>query len=268
VGDTGWFTLPGESVEGPGAAFLHAVAYDQNNNRAERLLPVRLPPPSASPPPVASPALEATAYTLAQPLRTLALDDRPPSVLVRLAWTAAPGAEGYRLYREGYLLSVHGPSEEEAYDQGADLQPGREVCYRLEAWSQGAPLPPSRACVTPLPAFQVELLSPRDTGPAQPTFQVDFTPEPPTPPFLRLALFDLHTGQAVRLFPGAPAQGRAFPWTQDPLLPGRAYTWGVYLAYAVDDPDRPRAYSLAVDQGGVFLGQVLRGPTATFEVRP
>lgn len=45
-----------------------------------------------------------------------------------------------------------------------------------------------------------------------------------------------------------------------PLLPGRPYTFELYLAYAVDDPENPRAYSVAADRQGAFRGSPFRGP--------
>lgn len=266
-GDTGWFALPEPLLRGPWEeTFLHVVAYDVNNNRTHRLIPIRTPPflPAST---LSAPQLQAAAFTLGQSLRTLGLAEHPPALFVHLSWEPRPESMGYRLYRDGFLLGEYPPSVTEAYDQGADLQPGQPACYTLETLALNV-RSLAQSCTTPLPAFTVRLVSPTGEASPSPTFQVDFSPQVGGALRLRLALYDTFTGGSVQLFPPVPTDQANLPWTGPSLVPGRTYAWGVYLAYAVDDPSNPRAYSVAVDQGGNLLGQVLPGPIATFEVRP
>lgn len=268
TGDTGWFTLPPSLASGPpGPTTLHVVAYDANNNRTHLLLPVRLGP-STGQDPATPPPLKAIAFTLSQPLQALSLGERPPGLFVHLTWEPVPEALGYRLFQGERLLGQYPPFSGEAYDQGPDLWPGQEACYRLETVVFGGPPLVSEACTTPLPPLTVTLLEPQGVASSTPTFRVAVSPEVPGSLVLRLVLFDLHTGSSVTLFPPSPTSETSIPWTGPPLIPGRTYTWGVYLAYATDSGEDPRAYSLAVDQAGQLIGQVLAGPTATFEVRP
>lgn len=268
IGDTGPFSLPPPLVSGPpGPATLHVVAYDANNNRTHWLFPVKLGSvPGQNP--QTPPRLRATAFTLSQPLQALNLGERPPGVFVRLTWVPAPETLGYRLYRGGRLLGQYPPLVGEAYDQGPDLWPGHEACYRLETVVAHGPPLISEACTTPLPAFTVSLAEPQDTASPTPSFRVVVSPGVPGLLALRLVLLDLHTGNRVTLFPQNPTPETTIPWTAPPLIPGRTYSWGVYLAYATDAAVDPTAFSLAVDQAGQLLGQVLPSPTATFEVRP
>ena len=268
TGDTGWFSLPPSLSTGPpGPTTLHVVAYDANNNRSHLLLPVRLGP-STGQGPATPPPLKAVAYTLSQPLQTLHLGERPPGLFVRLTWEPVPGALGHRLYRGERHLGQYPPFLGEAYDQGPDLWPGQEVCYRLETLVAAGPPLVSEACATPLPPLTLTLIEPQGTASPTPSFRVSVSPGPSGPLALRLVLYDLHTGSSVTLFPPSPTADTVIPWTGPPLVPGRTYTWGVYLAYATDSGEDPRAYSLAVDQAGQVLGLPLPSPTATFEVRP
>lgn len=214
------------------------------------------------------PPFKATAFTLSQPLQTLDLGAHPPGLFVRLTWEPVTGALGYRLYRGNRLLGQYPALQDEAYDQGPDLWPGQETCYRLETVISGGPPLVSEACTTPLPPLTVTLLEPQGVASSTPTFQVAVSPEVPGSLTLRLVLFDLHTGNSVTIFPPSPTSETSIPWTGSPLIPGRTYTWGVYLAYATDSGENPTAYTLAVDQAGQLIGQVLASPTATFEVRP
>lgn len=266
--DTGWLTLPPSLSSGPpGPTTLHVVAYDANNNRTHLLLPVRLGA-STGQDPAAPPPLKAIAFTLSQPLQALNLGERPPGLFVHLTWEPVPYALGYRLFQGERLLGQYPPLLGEAYDQGPDLWPGQEVCYRLETVVATGPPLISQACTTPLSPLHVTLLEPLGTAPPTPSFRVGLSPGLPGPLALRLVLFDLHTGSSVTLFPPSPASETLIPWAGPPLIPGRTYTWGVYLAYATDSGEDPRAYSLAVDQAGQVLGLPFPGPTATFEVRP
>lgn len=268
--DTGWFFLPQSLFAGPsGSSNLQIVAYDVNNNRTHLLVPIFLEKGQSNMDSGGSdwPALKAIAFTLAQPLSTLSGIRRPPSLFVHLSWSLVSGARGYRLYREGLLLGQFSPQINEAYDQGPDLSPGKEACYILETLLEGRTLV-SQSCTTPLPAFTISLEEPTTLASPLPTFRVRSYPEIPGFFYLRLALYDLHTGNQITIFPSSPTGETTLPWPGPPLIVGRLYTWGVYQAYVTDNPLEPRAFSLSVDQAGNFLGQVLPGPTGSFEVRP
>lgn len=267
IQETGWFTLPESMFTGlSGYVTLHAVAYDLNNNRVHLLVPIRLNNGPAEAPD-APPVLKAQAFTISQPVRALASSNRPPSVFVRLSWTPNPRSGGYRLYRDNHLLGLFPAQTGEAYDQGPELRPGQEVCYTLEVMGAGQVLA-SQACTAPLPAFSLTLEAPLGRAGLLPTFRVRAYPEIPGLLQLRLALYDVHTGNTVTVFPPSPTGETALAWPGPELVLGRSYTWGIYQAYAVDEVAEPKAFSIAVDQAGSLLGQVFPGPTATFEVRP
>ncbi|MCS6869616.1 carboxypeptidase-like regulatory domain-containing protein [Thermus sp.] len=241
-----------------GRTWMAVVAYDANNNRTERRFPLDLPPWGRSGYPQ---DLKAVAFTLPRPLGLLALA-QATSVLVRLSWR---GEGPYRLWREEggrRVLLAHLPFGATAYaDVGPGLLPGERVCYTLEG-DEGA----ARACTTPLPPVGVEVVSPApgEEVPPLPTFRWRVWGGEALNLRFQPVVWDQLTGGGLFLSPTSATE--AVPPL--PLAPGRPYALEMYQAYAVDNPQDPRALALAADRQGLLSGFPVPGPVVPFGVRP
>lgn len=249
--DTGVRTLSPEGLGGETELYL--VAYDANNNRAELGLPLSLPFSEGEGKPV---ELRAVSYTLTPPLEVLSTA-KYGGLLVRLSWGGSGGP--YRLYRDGTLLATLPKGSTSYADLTPGLAPGVRTCYRLEA-ADGV----VSDCTTPLPPLQVNILSPKEGERTGSTPLLRWQGEGSRGAvFFRAALWNGLTGRGQIL-----ALAQATEVQAPPLSPGNPYTFELYQAYAVDDPDHPHAYAVAADRQGTLAGLSLVGPSVDFEVGP
>lgn len=254
--DTGVRSLNAAGLSGE--ARLVAVAYDANNNRTERRLPLLLPRFSGSGAPE---GFRAVAFTLPRSLGVLAQGEAG-TVFVRLAWR---GGGPYRLWREAggrRVFLAHLPLGAGAYaDVGPGLLPGEPLCYSLEGEGGSA-----WACTTPLPPLRVEVLSPQagEEVPPQPLFRWRAEGGGSGVRRFQAVVWDQLTGGGVFL----PSTEGLEAVPPNPLPPGRPYALELFQAYAVDDPQNPRAYAIAADRQGLLAGVTVPGPTVPFGVRP
>ncbi|GAB5603006.1 carboxypeptidase-like regulatory domain-containing protein [Thermus sp. FJN-A] len=255
--DTGFRLLDPRGLSGPTTLFL--VGYDANNNRVELRLPLSLPGGAGQGGPRRA---KAVAYTLSRRVEALGFQGGY-SLLVRLSWEGGEGP--YRVFREteeGVQEVAYLPRGTTAFtDAGPGLRPGERVCYRITG-----PEGQAYTCTTPLPPLSVRISSPGEgetTGPAPRLAWVVEGNGSGLSFAFRPAVWDQLTGGG--LFLGMTEEMEVL---SPPLLPGRPYTFELYLAYAVDDPGDPRAYSVAADRQGGLSGIAVPGPSVNFEVRP
>ena len=255
--DTGYRLLDPRGLSGATTLFL--VGYDANNNRVELRLPLWLPGRAGQGGPRWA---KAVAYTLSRRVEALGLQGGY-SLLVRLSWEGGEGP--FRIFREtevGVQEVAYLPQGTTAFtDAGPGLRPGERVCY----WVRG-PETQAYTCTTPLPPLSVSISSPGEGEVTGPTPRLAWAVEGGGSGLsfaFQPVVWDQLTGGG--LFLGVTQGTEVQP---PPLLPGRPYTFELYLAYAVDDPENPRAYSVAADRQGSLSGIAVPGPSVNFEVRP
>ena len=274
---------------------FEVVAYDQNNNRVHYLAPVHIrsadidtlePELLELPRPT---AFQAVAYTASGSTKVLELQDNnpqpDPTLLVQARWFSYPWPEalqarediayGFRVYRleqpddpEPRFLGFVAPDAQGINDLGPGLQPGKRVYYRVVPFIASHDGPSSLVHTTPLEPFQVTLQSPRGAiTDAEPTLRWTAEPEVGTRRFFLADVFDTVTGQDIFRV-GNMVGETSVAWNRAPLVPGRRYHWGLRLAYAVDDPNQPRAYSVAIDSTASVMLAYLPDDVVAFEVLP
>lgn len=276
---------------------LEIVAYDQNNNRVHYLAPFAVTSEAVDVllPPVRK--AEVVAFTISDENRWLELQaDTPrsahvttrssPTILTQIRWEpytwpeavreAEGVAYGFRVERLGaerlgadgaQPIAMVPPDGRAAIDLGPGLLPGQAVRYRVipfVAANQGSA---TEVTTTPLAPFRVTLLSPNEQAlvPTAPTFRWRAEPEVGAVRYYIAEVYDTVTGANVQRV-GNVTNGAQIVWDQAPLLPGRQYYWGLRLAYAADDPEEPRALSVAIDSQGAVVRAYLPGDVRGFMV--
>ncbi|TMJ08863.1 MAG: carboxypeptidase regulatory-like domain-containing protein [Bacillati bacterium ANGP1] len=176
-----------------GPAFVDIIAYDFNYNAAEVVINFTVSNPPSGVAPVTPAGLTLVAVTTGQSLSLFTTQrattfaqlgiQQDPSILsvdgqsinlltapsnatlfVQASWTAIPGAS-YKIYRSfsatGPFVQLAERSTNIYQDADPSLAPGLAVYYQVSAFNAGGESAPSAAVsVTPLPAFNLNLVSP------------------------------------------------------------------------------------------------------------
>lgn len=192
------------------------------------------------------------------------------NVYVELRWLRSPDDstapnDGYRIYRklDGqsdytliYTVNATGATTYLYRDSKPDLGVGRKAMYRITYFRGPAESDPLEAEATPLPSWDVLLVSPTNEAgnvPLLPTFTWKPVPEPMgESQFYQMVLWDMGHGPANGIlirtlgetsvtFTGLP--GTAF----ERLQPHRMYHWAMRAAFGIDLTQN--ALSIAVNDG-------------------
>ncbi len=284
--DTGWRTID-ISRAIAGKSSFEVVVYDQNNNRSQIIVPINIKEtkiPNLSLEPISD--IRAVSITFNRNLETLSLDkidEIPHSIVIQLQWAdyswpedAVGRVHGFRVWQEiegkTKLLGIAGANKMAFFDRSASLEVGKKVTYSIAPFIANQEAGKVTDSVTPLAPFRVELVSPADNSVvgAYPKFSWRAVPEVGEEQIYYPLFWNNITGKEV-------SKISKFGFTRDneieikdsvikPLWPGRRYGWELLIAYAVDDKEKPKAYSIAVDRDGALGGAYVPGPFAVFEV--
>jgi hypothetical protein len=297
---TGTITMDPAAYGVAGDTTFEVVVYDFNMNRTHVILRVTVTPGAAGPvsPPLAPTANilvvpapigvligpeTALAVTLGKRLAFFGVEPQAApagaNLYVELRWRKAAGdaagvtGDGYRIYRRLateadfrllYTVNATGAATYIYRDSTPDLLVGLTAHYRITYFRGTAESLPLEASATPLPAWDVRLVSPADyaTGVGlHPTFSWAPTATVGTTQFYQVLLLDTpHGGGAVTLdvrdatsvtyagIPGGPFER---------LQPHRVYQWEMRAALGIDT-DTANAVSVATNSlwfTGVFPPQ-------------
>jgi hypothetical protein len=292
---TGTFTINPATYGVAGDTTFEVVVYDMNDNRTHVILRVHVTPGDTGPvsPPLAPlaailhptgwpapfiPARTALAVTLSRQVGYLSEPLAAPpggNLYVELRWRKAaedaPGVtgDGYRIYRRLagetdfrllYTVDATGSATYLYRDSTPDLQVGRMATYRITYFRGTAESDPLEASCTPLPTWDVRLVSPADGAagvPLLPTFTWTPTVVLGTARLYQVRIWDTPLGGFV-ITSGALADVTSWTYPGIPgtgferLQPHRMYQWEVQAAIAYDDA--ASAVSVAANNGytGVF----------------
>lgn len=274
---TGWFTINPADYGVCGETTFEVVVYDWNNNRTHAIYRVTVPPAAAgtvSPPlaPTANilvdswagvliPARTALAVTLGKQVGFYSLEPNaaPPggNVYVELRWnksaadTATVTGDGYRIYRKLaneseyrllYTVNATGAATYLYRDSSPDLQVGLRADYRITYFSGAAESEPLEASATPLPMWDVRLVSPADQASdvsLYPTFTWAPTATVGTTQFYQMVFWDMGHGPAngilIRTLNQTSVTYAGIPGTRwERLIPHRMYHWAMLAALGID----------------------------------
>ncbi len=291
---TGTFTIDPYAYGVAGETTFEVVVYDYNENRTHVIYRVYVTPgadgPVSSPSaPTANiltdtywgvviPARTALAVTLSkktgfysEPLEPLAAP-AGANLYVELRWLKAAedasgvAGDGYRIYRklEGeddytliYTVDATGAASYLYRDSKPDLAVGRTAYYRITYFRGTAESAPLEAACTPLPAWDVRLVSPADHAenvPLYPTFTWTPSLAPAgTTQYYQMVFWDMGHGPANGILIRAAPNTTSVTYTGIPgtvwerLLPHRMYHWAIRFALDVDLSKN--AISIAVNDG-------------------
>ncbi len=287
---TGTFTINPATYGVSGWTTFEVVVYDWNENRTHVIFRVYVEPaPSpaaiAAPlPPIANilvdtirgvliPAKTALAVTLSKQVGFFGLEPQaaPPgaNVYVELRWRKSlddpANVTGYRIYRKLagetdfrllYTVAATGAATYLYRDSTPDLKVGVTATYRIVAYKGDVESDPLEASCTPLPPWDVQLLSPADGAqdvPLYPTFAWAPTALVGTTRFYRIRLWDTpHGGYTLTITP--PLDATSVTYTGIPntgferLQPHRMYMWEMQAAFALD-MTTANAVSIAANAG-------------------
>lgn len=276
---TGTFTIDPADYGVSGDTTFEVVVYDQNDNRTHVIWRVYVTPGAAGPvrPPrvptanilvdpvhgVLIPARTALAVTLSKKVEffgePLEPSAAPPggNLYVELRWLRSLDdlppvtGDGYRIYRklDGevdfrllYTVDASGAGAYLYRDSTPDLKVGRMATYRITYFCGPLESAPLEASATPLPSWDVRLVSPPDEAKEValfPTFTWAPTQVVGTTQFYRVWLWDTpHGGWAVIIRPPLNATSVTYPGIPgtpfERLQPHRTYQWQVDGALGID----------------------------------
>jgi len=295
---TGTFTIDPATYGVSGDTTFEVVVYDMNENRTHVIYRVVVTPGAegtVSPPldPTAAiltdavfgaiiPARTALAVTLNKKVGFFGLEPQaaPPggNLYVELRWRrsvddlAAVTGDGYRIYRRLateadfrllYTVSATGAATYIYRDSTPDLLVGLTAHYRITYFRGTAESVPLEGSATPLPTWDVRLVSPADYATdvaLHPTFSWAPTTIVGTTQFYQMAFWDMPHGQAWGVltsvlnatsttFTGIPG-GR---WER--LQPHRVYQWEMRAALGIDLAANAVSVATNIGYTGVFPTQ-------------
>ena len=287
---TGEFTINPADYGVAGETTFEVVVYDWNYNRTHVIYRVYVTPGedgdvSAPQPPTAAiltdaafgvliPARTALAVTLSKQVGFFGLEPEaaPPggNVYVELRWnpssydTATRTGDGYRIYRKLaneteyrllYTVNATGASSYIYRDGSPDLRVGVRADYRITYFCGSAESEPLEASATPLPMWDVRLVSPANEESnvsLYPTFVWAPTATVGTTQFYQMVFWDMGHGPAngivIRTLNQTSATFTGLPGTAfERLIPHRMYHWGMRAALGIDI--ELNAVSIAVNDG-------------------
>jgi hypothetical protein len=278
---TGTFTIDPRTFGVSGDTTFEVVVYDMNENRTHVIYRVHVAPaadfPGIRPPRPPTgwvifgfiPARPAMAVTLSrkvgfygEALEPLAA---PPggNLYVELRWTVSLDdgtITGYRIYRrlEGEadfrLIYTVNRGTTLYRDSTPDLAVDRTAYYRIVAFRGATESEPLEASTTPIPMWDVKLISPAEEATdvsLTPTFTWEAVPVVGTRRLYRARIWDTPQGGFV-VTSGDIFDVTSWAFTGIPggpferLQPHRMYQWNIMAAIAFDDPKS--AVSVAVNQ--------------------
>ncbi len=287
---TGTFTINPATYGVSGETTFEVVVYDWNDNRTHVIYRVFVPPAAAPPsiaaplPPTANilvdavhgvlvPARTALAVTLNKKVEFLGWEPQaaPPggNLYVELRWRKSPddpaNVAGYRIYRKLageadfrllYTIAATGASAYLYRDSTPDLRVGLTATYRVVAYKGDVESAPLEDSCTPLPTWDVKLLTPVDEASGVglfPTFTWQPTAVVGTTQFYRVRLWDTpHGGYTITITPPLNTTSATYggiPNTGfERLQPHRMYQWEVQAAIAID-VTTANAISIAANYG-------------------
>ncbi|MCX7750283.1 MAG: carboxypeptidase regulatory-like domain-containing protein [Candidatus Bipolaricaulota bacterium] len=289
---TGTLTINPATYGVSGWTTFEVVVYDYNENRTHVIYRVYVTP--ASDPVSIAPPLEPTANILTDavfgvliPARTalavtlnkkVAFYGLEPTaapaggnVYVELRWrrsasdTGGGAITGYRIYRKLageadfrllYTVAAPGASTYLYRDSTPDLQVGVTATYRIVAYRGNVESAPLEASCTPLPTWDVRLVSPADEAKDVdlfPTFTWAPTAIVGTTQFYQLAFWDMPHGDTagivIRVLNATSAQYTGISGSAwERLQPHRMYHWEMRAAFAID-VTTANAVSIATNNG-------------------
>jgi len=277
---TGEFSIDPATYGVSGNTTFEVVVYDQNDNRTHVIYrvfvtPAAAPATIAAPLPPEPPTPMALAVTLSKQLGFFGapLDPQaaPPggNLYVELRWRRSPddpdNVTGYRIYRRLagetefrllYTVQATGAWTYLYRDSTPDLAVGVTATYRITAYKGTVESEPIEASTTPLPPWDVRLVSPAD-GATEVDLLPTFTWEPTalvgTTQRYRVWVLDTAHGAPRYVVSGFLDNVTSWTFTGIPrtpyerLQPHRMYQWGIDLAIAYDDVTNPTAVSVAVN---------------------
>ena len=276
---TGTFTINPATYGVSGDTTFEVVVYDWNENRTHVIYRVYVTPaadPVSLNPPVAPtaailtdaafgvliPARTALAVTLGKKVAFLGLEPQAApagsNLYVELRWlrsaedTGVGTITGYRIYRKLatetdfrllYTVQATGAASYLYRDSTPDLQVGLTATYRIVAYKGSVESDPLEASCTPLPTWDVKLVSPADEASGVslfPTFT--WAPSPAavgTTQFYQVAFWDMPHGSAsgivIRVLNSTSATYTGLSGTAwERLLPHRMYHWEMRAALGID----------------------------------
>ncbi len=284
--DSGWRQIDISNAIS-GKSTFEVVAYDQNNNRSQIIVPIKVREnkiPSLDLAPISD--LRVVSITFNRNLETLAIpesDEIAHSIVVQLQWPeynwpedAIGRVHGFKIWQkiadEFKLLGIADAEKIAFFDRSASLAVGQEVSYSIAPFIANQEAAKVTDSVTPLAPFKVELVSPADNSVvgAYPKFIWRAVPEVGAERIYYPLFWNNITGKEV-----SKIAKFGFIRTNEielkdsvlkPLWPGRRYGWELLIAYAVDDKEKPKAYSIAVDRDGALGSAYVPGPFSVFEV--
>ena len=289
-------------ANGPG--FVDIIAYDLNQNAAELIVAFTVNNPASGSAPATPTGFFVEAVTTGQSLglfstrraqlfSTLGIRQDPhiitvgsrsinilaaPSnatLFVEPAWNAVTGATGYKVYRSssgaGPFVLVAQVTTTFYDDADPSLAPGVPVTYRVTAFNvAGESAPTAATTVTPLPAFNLNLTSPRNGAAGastQPIFSWTPTSLVGVDQFYDIFVTGLNdvfpawqtTNFTIRDITSLSFGAFANP-SVPPLQSGKMYQWDIYEALALTQyAINSVAIAVANGSGQVATGS-LNGP--------
>ncbi|MEN3009890.1 MAG: carboxypeptidase regulatory-like domain-containing protein [Candidatus Bipolaricaulaceae bacterium] len=288
---TGTFTIDPATYGVSGWTTFNVVVYDMNDNRVHLIYRVYVTPGDAgavSPPlaPTANilvdgvvgvliPPRTALAVTLGRKVAYFSLEPEAAPVggnlYVELRWrkaaedAATVTGDGYRIYRKLageadyrllYTVDATGAATYTYRDSTPDLQVGVRADYRITYFRGTVESAPLEASCTPLPSWDVQLISPVDGASGvslYPTFTWAPTALVGTTRFYQIRVWDTpHGGYTITITP--PLNATSVTYTGIPggpferLQPHRMYQWEVRAAIAID-VTTANAVSIAANNG-------------------
>jgi hypothetical protein len=287
---TGQFSINPADYGVAGATTFEVVVYDWNYNRTHVIYRVYVTPGadgsvSAPQPPTANilsdaafgvliPPRVALAVTLSKQVGFFGLEPEaaPPggNVYVELRWNKSPDdtatrtGDGYRIYRKLateteyrllYTVNATGAASYLYRDSSPDLRVGLRADYRITYFCGSAESDPLEASATPLPMWDVRLVSPANEASGvslYPTFVWEPTTTVGTTQFYQMVFWDMGHGPANGILISTLNQTSAtftgLPGTRfERLIPYRMYHWAMRAALGIDL--NLNAVSIAVNDG-------------------
>ncbi len=288
---TGTFSINPADYGVAGATTFEVVVYDYNNNRTHVIYRVTVTPGADGPvsPPLAPtaailtdavfsvliPARTALAVTLSKKVGYFGLEPAAApaggNLYVELRWLrSTPDAtgvtgDGYRIYRKLatetdyrllYTVNATGVATYIYRDSTPDLQVGLRADYRITYFRGTAESAPLEGSATPLPMWDVKLVSPSDeaTGASLfPSFTWAPTATVGTAQFYQVVIWDYPhgpaTGVLISVLGATSTTYTGIPGTRwERLQPHRMYHWEMRAALAYD-VTTANAISIATNQG-------------------
>jgi len=194
------------------------------------------------------------------------------NLYVELRWrkaaedAAGVAGDGYRIYRRLadeadykliYTVNATGAATYLYRDSKPDLEVGKTAYYRIVYFRGTAESAPLEAEATPLPAWDVRLVSPADHAegvPLYPTFTWTPSPGPVgTTQYYQMVFWDMGHGPANGVTIKTPSNVTSVAYPGIPnspferLMPHRMYHWALRFALGVDLTKN--AISIAVNDG-------------------